>query len=136
MKNSGLRILIVEADPGREYLLENSIASCGLAESVRRVQSADQAIAYLSGKAGYADRRAFPLPSVLLLDLELPDDGGLNVLEWLQAHGKSIDAAVVVLCPSRDDAGLKRAAELRAHSYLVKPITPDELCGKIRSLVF
>lgn len=134
MEKSVLRILIVEADPAKEYLLETAIASCDLNASFRRVQSIDRAIAYLSGKDGYADRRGFPVPSVILLDLQLPDGPGLRVLQWLAEHGRALEAAVVVLCDSRDEEDVKRAAALRAHSYLVKPITPDALCEKIQSV--
>ena len=134
MEKAALKILIIEADPAKEYLLETTIASCGLAASVRRAQGVEQAIAYLSGKGSFADRRGFPLPSVILLDLHLPDGPGVTVLEWLMEHGRALEAAVVVLCDSREEADVKRAAALRAHSYLVKPITPDGLCEKIQSV--
>jgi CheY-like chemotaxis protein len=134
VETPALKILIVEADPAKEYLLETTVASCGLAASVRRVQGVDQAIAYLSGKGGFADRRGFPLPAVILLDLHLPDGPGVTVLEWLMEHGRALEAAVVVICDSREEEDVKRAAALRAHSYLVKPITPDALCEKIQSV--
>jgi len=52
---------------------------------------------YLSGKAIYSDRDAYPLPQLILLDLDLPHESGFDALEWLQTETRF--SAIPVICP-------------------------------------
>lgn len=65
-------------------------------------------------------------PTLILLDLKLPRLSGLEVLEQFKGHPTYCAIPVVVLTTSRDDGDVKRAYQLGANSYIVKPVDFDK----------
>ena len=78
-----------------------------------------------------------PLQDLILLDLNLPRVGGLEVLQALRAAAEQAVARlpVVVLSTSRAPADVHRAYELGANAYVPKPFDVDDLLREGRSLV-
>jgi CheY-like chemotaxis protein len=84
-------------------------------------------VAYLSGTGIYQDRTQFPLPTVMLLDLNMPRMDGFEVLAWLQARPAFKRLMVIVLSASHQPADVAQAYDLGAKGYLVKPGKLDDL---------
>lgn len=80
-----------------------------------------------SGKGRYGDRVGFPLPCLLLLDLNLPKKSGLEVLKWIRNEPAVSTLPVIVLTSSLQDADVHRAYVQGANAYLVKPSAPGDL---------
>jgi CheY-like chemotaxis protein len=80
------------------------------------------AMDYLSGSGAYADRQKFPLPCLVLLDLNLPMRAGLEVLEWIRQQPNLKKLVVVVFSSSALSTDIDRAYELGANSYITKPM--------------
>ena len=79
-----LKILIAEDDPNDRKLLALAAAqSKGIGE-LFVLTDGQEAVEYLDGEGVYADRRAHPLPDVVVLDLKMPLMNGLEVLEWIR----------------------------------------------------
>jgi CheY-like chemotaxis protein len=128
-------ILSVDDDDNDVLLLKMAFAKAGLAGQLRRVKDGAEAIRYLNGEGIYADRESFPLPRLLLLDLKMPYKNGFDVLTWIRAHPVLKHLIVAVLTASKDDADIRRAYDLFANSYLVKPTTIEgleELARKVK----
>jgi CheY-like chemotaxis protein len=86
------------------------------------VGDGDQAVTYLEGSGQYNDRHAYPLPSLILLDLKLPKLSGLEVLQWIRQRPSLVRTPVVVLTSSAEDDDIKQAYEYGANSFLQKPV--------------
>jgi len=127
-------ILHIEDDPNDVLLLEHACRKASVSCDIRRVADGDEAIAYLRGIDGFADREKFPLPRLILLDLKMPRLNGFDVLEWLGKHDKFRTVPVVVLSSSNHDADLKRAYELGVNSYLIKPVSFDSLVEIVKAI--
>jgi CheY-like chemotaxis protein len=82
---------------------------------------------YLSGNGEYADRKRFPLPCLMLLDLKLPRVMGLEVLKWVREQPELKTIIVIVLTSSRLEPDVEMAYQLGVNAYLVKPSSPPEL---------
>jgi CheY-like chemotaxis protein len=125
-------ILLAEDDDNDVLLLERAFEKAGLRHSLRIVRDGDQAIQYLEGRGIYSDRKKFPLPFLILLDLKMPGTGGFEVIQWIRREPELKRLLVVVLTSSNVQSDVDRAYELGANSYLVKPVSFDEMANLIQ----
>jgi DNA-binding response OmpR family regulator len=92
-----------------------------LASALRVVGDGCAAIQYLSGTGKYGDRKLYPLPGVVLLDLNLPLVPGFEVLQWMRNHPDFARTPVVVFSSSTREDDRVRARELGANEFVAKP---------------
>jgi two-component system response regulator len=111
-------ILLVEDNPSDEKLTIVAFRQCGVVVVVRDGQ---EALDYLLGTGPYADRDC-ALPTVVLLDLNLPKLGGLEVLRRIRAHEPTKFLPVVVLTTSREEEDVLQSYAYGANAYVRKPV--------------
>jgi len=127
MTQNGMLILLVEDDEHDVFFFRRALAKAELQFPWRLVVDGEQAVQYLSGEGQYSDRAAHPLPDVIFLDLKLPYLGGMEVLEYIKNQPALRDIDVIVSTSSPEERDRKRAFELGAKEYLVKPAAPKTL---------
>lgn len=127
-------ILHVEDDPNDTLLLEHACRKAGIVFDLQAVNDGDQAMDYLRGANAFSDRKKHPMPKLILLDLKMPRVSGFDVLAWLRADDTFRQLPVVVLTSSNHDADIKRAYDLGAKSYLVKPVGFEALVELVKTL--
>lgn len=93
-----------------------------------------EVIEYLFGGGRYRDRLQYPLPALLLLDLNLPKKSGLEVLKWIRQDPAVATLPVIVLTSSLLDADIHRGYLDGANAYLVKPGALDQLVGMVKTI--
>ncbi len=98
------------------------------------VTDGKQAVDYLGGAGIYADRKQFPMPFLIFLDLKLPYLSGFEILEWMRSQPQLESIVVVVLTGSAETRDQDTAYRLGARSYLVKPPKIESLKAILRSL--
>lgn len=126
MKSQGKTILLVEDDQNDVFFIQYAFEMAGIDNPLQVVGDGQEAINYLSGGGQYADRRRFPLPCLILLDLKLPVKTGNDMLRWLRKQPHLSHLLVVVLTSSSDASDVDRAYESGAQSYLVKPLSLEK----------
>jgi|SRR5579859_3927201 len=114
-------ILQVEDEAADVFLLQRAFRQTGIDNPVQVATDGQMAIDYLAGTAQFADRRRFPLPGLILLDLKLPRRSGREVLQWIRAQPGFRRVIVIAFtsAPYIGDVGL--AYDLGANSFLIKP---------------
>ena len=127
-------ILLVEDDANDVFFFQRAMEKAGLTCSLRIARDGGEAIDYLSGTGTFADRVQFPLPCMVLLDLNLPRQHGLEVLQWIRGHAPDPAVPVVVLTSSTSDRDVREAYRLGANSYLNKPSGLEELVALVRAV--
>ncbi len=127
-------LLYAEDDSGFADLLHCTMKKAGFAHQLIHVTDGEQAIAYLKGDGKYADRQAFPLPLVALLDLKMPRVNGFEVLQWIRKKSAYPYLPVVVLTSSDELRDVNEAYRLGANSFLVKPPSADDLKAMLTML--
>ena len=120
-------VLVVEDNPTDVMLIRRAFAKANIGNPLHVLANGDAAVAYLSGEGQYADRAAYPLPAVMLLDLKLPRRSGFEVLQWVRGQAPLVRLPIVVLTSSRQSHDVNRAYDLGANSYLCKPVEFDDL---------
>jgi CheY-like chemotaxis protein len=127
-------ILLVDDNPHDVVLIRLAFRKVGIIDTIHLVKDGVDAMHYINGDEKYADRRTYPPPTLVLLDLKMPGANGFEVLKWIRSHEAFENLVVVVMSGSRDDADIQRAYELGANSYLIKPTKFEDLVKMMESL--
>jgi CheY-like chemotaxis protein len=134
MRNEGPEkaILLVEDMENDAQILTAEFQRAGLANRIVWLSSAREALAYLSGEERYADRERFPFPTVLILDLKMPEADGFTVLQWIAARPQLRRLFTIVLSALEDTKSVQKAYSLGANSYLSKPINSFDIANLVQ----
>jgi len=124
MKNP--HVLLAEDDENDVLFMQRAFERAGAGQRLQVVPDGTDAIDYLLGQGKFADRTKYPLPGLLLLDLNMPRKTGFEVMHHIRQSG-SIWLPVVVVTASTADADMRRAFEAGASGYVVKPSAPLDL---------
>lgn len=113
--------LVVDDNRDDAFLLQRAFQKAKVLNPVHVVNSGEEAIEYLRGAGKYANRAEFPLPSLVLLDLNMPGMDGFEVLRWIRQQSHLRALRVVILSSSDDMRDVNKAYQLGANSFLIKP---------------
>jgi len=127
-------VLLAEDDDNDVFLLRRAFEEAGVPAAVIDVPDGEEVINYLSGRVPYSDRALYPFPSLLILDLKMPRMNGFEVLAWLHEQFDLQALPALVLSSSEFDTDIRRANQLGARDYLVKPQTTDDLVKLVREI--
>ena len=122
-------IIMVEDDEGHASLIEKNIRRAGVCNEIRTFASGTGAIDHL-----FSDEVRNAGPFLVLLDLNLPDMNGVEILAKLKGDEKLKRAPVVVLTTTDDQREVQRCYDLGANVYIVKPVNYDSFANAIRQL--
>jgi DNA-binding response OmpR family regulator len=134
MTRAKATVLHVEDDPNDRLFVERAFKKTGIPIELRAVASGEEAVHYLSAEGAFADRKQFPAPVFVLLDLKLTGMSGFDILEWARKQVESKLLPIAVLTSSREGTDVRRAYEAGATTYFVKPADIDDLHALIKTL--
>lgn len=127
MNQSERLILQVEDSEDDVFMMKRVLKKAGVQNPLRVAWNGQEAVDYLSAALDPARSAGHPLPFLVLLDLKLPYRDGFEVLEWMRGQPGLADVAVVLLTGSGEARDRRRALELGARAYLVKPASMDDV---------
>ena len=127
-----LRVLLVDDGPEQATLVARALQRTGIDITLDTAATGVAAFDYLSSRASTNEGE---LPDVVLLDLGLPDIDGHDVLATLKLIRELQHIPVVILSGSQDPEDIDRGRNLRASSYIVKPLSIDELAGSLAKVL-
>ena len=120
-----VEILLVEDNPRDAELTIRALKRKNLANNLYHVEDGVEALDFLFGRGTYTGRDMNEPPKVVLLDLKLPRINGLEVLSALKSDERTRTIPVVIITSSAEDPDVKKAYELGANSYVIKPVQFD-----------
>jgi CheY-like chemotaxis protein len=130
--NGGV-ILIVEDNGDDATLIRLGFQRAGFANRIQTAASVADGLDYLNGAGRYADRAKFPFPSLVILDHKVPGDGW-PVIEWVRQRPGLILLPVIVFSGSEDPNHRRKALELGANAYHIKPADFSEFSLVIKRI--
>jgi CheY-like chemotaxis protein len=116
-------VLYVEDEENDVFFMQMAFEKTGMNWLLQSVPDGPKAIAYLAGAGPYADRERHPLPSVVLLDLNLPGCSGFEVLQWLREQPQFQQLPAVIFSSSGRQEDRDKAQALGANGYIEKPVS-------------
>ncbi|AZB55082.1 response regulator [Cereibacter sphaeroides] len=126
-------IVMVEDDEGHARLIEKNIRRAGVHNEVVPFVNGGDALDYILGpdRTGneMADRYL-----LVLLDLNLPDMTGIDILEKIKTNPNVKHLPVVILTTTDDEREIKRCYDLGANVYITKPVEYESFANAIRQL--
>lgn len=136
MNGEPLIILLVEDNQDHAELVMRNMEDFQVANSIIHVEDGEAALDYLYGRGNYADRKRFPMPHLMLLDLRLPKIDGLEVLKEVKLNETLRPLPVVILTTSDAERDMAMAYEYNANSYVTKPVSFNDFSALLRDLGF
>lgn len=128
------RILLVEDEPNDVELTMRALRRNAITVEVTVARDGAAALAYLLGPGRGTEEALPPLPSLVLLDLNLPKIRGLDVLRRLRQDDRTRLLPVVILTSSREEEDRQAGYQAGANSYIRKPVDFEEFLDVIRQL--
>lgn len=126
-------IVMIEDDEGHARLIERNIRRAGVQNDIVAFASGTEALAYLFGADGSGVASA-GRHLLILLDLNLPDMTGVDILEKVKANPHTRRSPVVVLTTTDDAREIQRCYDMGANVYITKPVNYDGFANAIRQL--
>lgn len=127
-------ILLVEDNRQDEKLALRALKKNGINNRVEVARDGAEALDYLFKTGNYAESEDWELPALILLDLNLPKVGGLEVLRRLRDDKRTRNLAVVILTTSDETRDVVSSYDLGANSYVRKPVEFAEFMDAVKQL--
>ena len=125
-------IVMIEDDEGHARLIEKNIRRAGILNDIRHFTDGTSALDYLYH---HEDGPALNGPALILLDLNLPDMSGTDILAKIKAEGGALRRTpVVVLTTTDDKVEIQRCYDLGCNVYITKPVNYESFAQAIRQL--
>ncbi len=125
------RILLVEDNKGDIILTKRAFRESKISNELTVVTSGEDAVAYLKKEQPYAESLT---PDLILLDLNLPQMSGHDVLDFIKNDPKVSHIPVVILSSSRAEQDVIRSYKLHANAYVVKPMNAEKFIEVVDTL--
>jgi len=127
-------ILLVEDNPMDVELIIDAFKEARLRNNIQVARNGKQALEFLFGEENYADRKQYPLPDIVLLDLKMPGIDGHEVLRQIKCTDRLKRIPVIILTSSRDEGDRAMSYDNGANSYLVKPVSFEEFLKVVKQV--
>ena len=126
-------IIMIEDDEGHARLIERNIRRSGVNNEIKPFTNGTEASSYLFGSDGTGSAHKNEA-LLILLDLNLPDMSGIDILRRVKENRFLKYAPVVVLTTTDDEHEIKRCYELGCNVYITKPVNYESFANAIRQL--
>jgi len=132
-RGTPVSIVMIEDDEGHARLIEKNIRRAGVNNEIIPFANGTDALKFLFGPDGSGSVSA-GRQLLVLLDLNLPDMGGVDILEKVKANPHTKRSPVIVLTTTDDTREIQRCYDLGANVYITKPVEYEGFANAIRQL--
>ena len=128
--------LIICDDSKQDFeLLSLALQELNFSGEVIWLKDGEEAIHFFQGIESFADKETEEANYLLLLDLNMPKRNGFEVLEFLGSLGNKFSLPCIVLTTSQSSHDTKKAFELGANAFVVKPFDFGDLKNNVSSIL-
>ena len=130
-EDKAVMIMMADDDADDRLLVKEAFEENRLANPLLTVEDGEQLMDYLHRQNGYENA---VLPSLILLDLNMPRKSGFEALQEIKSDPKLRRIPVVILTTSKAEEDIVRSYDLGVNSFIVKPVTFEALVETVREL--
>ena len=126
-------IVMIEDDEGHARLIERNIRRAGVNNEIHSFRNGTDGLRHLLGEDGSGEDSA-QRSMLILLDLNLPDMTGVDILAKVKANQHTKRSPVIILTTTDDEREIKRCYDLGANVYITKPVNYEGFANAIQQL--
>ncbi len=134
MNDQTVVILLAEDDPDDRYLISEAFDESNLSVRLFIVNDGEEMLDYLYHQGKYSDPHRWPLPALIVLDLNMPRKDGREVLADIKSNSILRRIPVVVLTTSQAEEDILRSYDLGVSGFITKPVSFHALLEIMKSL--
>ncbi len=133
-KKQSVTILMADDDEDDRLMAKEAFSEVKLLNNFHTVEDGEELMAYLRREGKYADPKSSPRPGIILLDLNMPKKDGRQALKEIKEDPSLKHIPIVVLTTSKAEEDILRSYDLGVNSFIVKPVTFDQLIDIMKTL--
>jgi CheY-like chemotaxis protein len=133
-RKSEVPILIADDDHEDREMIRDALKESRLLNELHFVNDGEELMNYLHQRQKYQDREKYPMPGLILLDLNMPKKDGREALKEIKNDPTLKLIPVVVLTTSQAEEDVFRSYNLGVNSFVTKPVTFDSLVSTMRDI--
>jgi chemotaxis family two-component system response regulator Rcp1 len=126
-----IEVLLVEDSPGDVRLMHEAFRMANKRVRLNVVPDGVEAVGFLKRKGAYFN---CPRPNLILMDLNLPKMGGLEVLKHIKEDTNLATIPTIILTISDAEVDIARGYRLQANCYLRKPVELEAFENLVKSI--
>lgn len=130
-----MNILLVEDTEEHALLIRRGLEDGVIRHKLFLARDGEEALDFLFNRADFADRRIYPKPDIILLDLRLPKISGIEVLEKISKDEDLKEIPVVVLTASDQREDILKSIQAGAKSYILKSVSIASKTGEVKGIL-
>ncbi|WP_346293036.1 response regulator [Sphaerothrix gracilis] len=127
-------ILMAEDDEDDRLLTQEALVESRLANPLYFVNDGEELLDYLHHRGAYQDPALSPRPGLILLDLNMPKKDGREALLEIKADSHLRHIPIIVMTTSQQEEDIVRSYSLGVNSFIVKPVTFEQLVEVIKCI--
>jgi CheY-like chemotaxis protein len=129
--HQSVTIIMIEDDEGHALLIEKNIRRAGISNEIIHFTDGHSALEFIFHAERGPVRNG---PALILLDLNLPDMSGIDILSQIKSDEHARRTPVVVLTTTDDKQEIERCYDLGCNVYITKPVNYENFAAAIRQL--
>lgn len=133
MKSQEVTIVMVEDDAGHRALIEKNLRRAGISNPIVAIDNGREAVEYFTSTGQYQGKE-MPPATLILLDINLPEMDGFQVLRQLKSDAKTKLIPVIILTTTDNPREIEKGYELGCNVYVTKPVEYESFADCIRKL--
>ncbi|HET6991527.1 MAG TPA: response regulator, partial [Bacteroidia bacterium] len=122
-KSRSIEILIADDDEEDRMLIIDALKESRLSNNIQSVEDGQELMDYLRGENRFSDREKYPLPGIILLDLNMPKKDGREALKEIKSDNVLRSIPIIVLTTSKAEEDILRTYNLGVNSFITKPVS-------------
>lgn len=129
-----IEILIADDDAEDRMLITEALYESRLKNNIQHVEDGEELILYLKNEGKYSNKKQFPTPGIILLDLNMPKKDGREALKEIKSDARLNMIPVIVLTTSKAEEDIVRSYNLGVNSFITKPVSFTAMVEVMKTL--
>ena len=129
-----IEILLADDDAEDRMLITDALKESRLKNNIQCVENGEELLDFLNNRNKYSDKSKFPLPGIILLDLNMPRKDGREALREIKADNRLRHIPIIILTTSKAEEDILKTYNIGVNSFITKPVSFNSMVETMKTL--